>query len=100
MLEPSESKREVEVMEGSKGRKKTGRAVVLQLPPHLSSPIPQVDGEEGKKAKPPPSVPPWRRRKRSGRVVEEEEVHRRPWYERIDEYFDELEAEKAKKENT
>merc|ERR1712129_244042 len=82
------STRVVEKVEGSKGKSRS-RAVVLDLP----SPIPQVDGEgkKGKKKDPLSYVPPWRRR------GEEREEDRRPWYEKIDEHFDQIEAEKAKK---
>jgi len=87
------STRVVEEVEGCKGRSKRSKAaVVLELPPHLSSPVPQLDGGGGKEKTSLRYVPPWRRRKedRSGGEREED---RRPWYEKIDEHFDKLEAE-------
>ena len=93
----STSTRVVEEVEGCKGRKKRSKAaVVLELPPHLSSPVPQLDGGGGKEKTSLRYVPPWRRR-REDRSGGEREEDRRPWYERIDEHFDQLEAEKAAK---
>ena len=52
------------------------------------------------KEEPPPIYVPPRRRRREERGGEEREEDRRPWYEKIDEYYDELEREKREKEKT